>query len=311
MKSPSLRLTALSSIVLSAVVLLAGCAGSPVSKIGSHVVLTNATAPTLPENPSGIYTFQVIARPNASSLIRESVRVNLTVDGQTFAMNQSPGSSLWEYDYPIARGRSEVTYFFTADYEIQDRNGLTVRRDTFTPLQALRIVNRFALALEANRAPVGAQIAVVGRGFEPTDVIRVGNIEAPTRFISPNNLQFTVPPLDAGQAHPVVLASRTAEFPVGSLRVDRSRLSVAPAVLNLRSGERRQVTFTIPSAAPPMGLILDVTTDVPLSVVMPEVVVPAGATSVTTTIIGGSAGSGSLFVEAPGFETITIPVTVN
>jgi hypothetical protein len=53
-----------------------------------------------------------------------------------------------------------------------------------------------------------------------------------------------------------------------------------------------------------------VTTDVPDSVIMPEVVIPQGQTSVTVTVEGGKQGSGSLFLKGFGNGEVTVPVTV-
>ena len=71
------------------------------------------------------------------------------------------------------------------------------------------------------------------------------------------------------------------------------------------------MTFTIPNAAPQGGLLLDVATDVPESVIMPEVVVPEGATNVVVTIQGGKPGTGALYLKGFGQGELSIPVTVS
>ena len=58
-------------------------------------------------------------------------------------------------------------------------------------------------------------------------------------------------------------------------------VSCSPSALTLRQGEQQALTFTIPSPAPAGGMLIDVRTDIPESVIMPEVMVPANATSVT------------------------------
>jgi hypothetical protein len=57
-------------------------------------------------------------------------------------------------------------------------------------------------------------------------------------------------------------------------------------------------------------LLVNVTTDVPHSVIMPEVIIPAGQNSVSVSIQGGEPASGSLFVGAAGKGEITVPVSV-
>ncbi|MEM9227622.1 MAG: hypothetical protein AAGA45_06610, partial [Verrucomicrobiota bacterium] len=51
-------------------------------------------------------------------------------------------------------------------------------------------------------------------------------------------------------------------------------------------------------------------TDSPQSIIMPEVVIPEGAKSVSVPMEGGIPGTGTLFVEAPGFNAIKVPVSV-
>jgi hypothetical protein len=71
------------------------------------------------------------------------------------------------------------------------------------------------------------------------------------------------------------------------------------------------LTFTIPAPAPAGGQLLDVTTDIPESVIMPEVLVPAGQSSLTVDVKGGKPGTGNLFLKGYGNTgEITIPVTV-
>ena len=46
------------------------------------------------------------------------------------------------------------------------------------------------------------------------------------------------------------------------------------------------------------------------SVIMPEVVVAEGSTSVTVTVQGGRPGQGSLFLKGYGVGEVNVPVTV-
>jgi hypothetical protein len=66
----------------------------------------------------------------------------------------------------------------------------------------------------------------------------------------------------------------------------------------------------VPNAAGTGGQLLDITTDVPDAVIMPEVVIPAGQNSVSVTVEGGKAGSGSLFLKGYGAGELSVPVTV-
>jgi len=79
--------------------------------------------------------------------------------------------------------------------------------------------------------------------------------------------------------------------------------------VTLRTGEQQAITFTIPNPAPAGGMLVDVTTDVPESVVMPEIIIAAGASSITVPIQGGKPGNGSLFFKSSAGES-SIPITV-
>lgn len=90
-----------------------------------------------------------------------------------------------------------------------------------------------------------------------------------------------------------------------------SRMTILPSSLSLTSGQKEELTFSISLPAPEGGLVIEVMTDIPNSVIMPEILIPEGESSVTISIEGGVDGSGTLFVLAPGFEAITVPVKVS
>jgi hypothetical protein len=289
------------SIALS-LLFLAGCQG---------IVLSNLTPATLPENPSQIYTITLRVTTKTYTIVPNTLAPQIVIDGQIYPMKRSAmGENLFEFDYQLPAGREEIAYYFLVKYEI-DANGSRTPGETFSEVTHARIVHRYVLSLEVNRGPVGARISVLGRGFTPQDVIYVNDQPARTVFESPNALSFFVPALPGGQNYKVMVGSASGNSPVGTFRIDSSALSVSPSSLTLRSGESQSITFTTPNAAPPGGLLLDLTTDVPESVIMPEVIVPQGQTSVTVTVQGGKPGSGSLFLKGYGAGEVTVPVTVS
>jgi hypothetical protein len=280
---------------------LAGCQG---------IVLTNLTAPSLPENPSQIYTISLRVTPKAHTIVKDSIAPRIVIDGQNFPMTKSAlAENLYEFDYQVPAGRDEIAYYFLVRYLIEGSASQTPA-ETYTEVTHARIVRRYVLSLEVNRGPVGARISVLGRGFTPQDVIYFDNTPTRTVFESPNALSFFVPALAGGQNYKVMLGSAAGNSLVGTFRIDASSLSVTPSSLTLRTGERQALTFTIPNPAPAGGLLLDLTTDVPESVIMPEVIVPQGQSSVTVTVEGGKAGSGSLFLKGYGSGEVTVPVSV-
>ena len=280
---------------------LAGC--------GSTIV--NMTSDTIAENPSSIYTITARVKPNETELVKGSLKVQIVIDGQIHPMVKSPlGDGLYEFDYRMPAGRTDATYYLLVNYASQ-RGELVFPVEEFTELRTIKLTNRYVYTLEAVRGPIGARIAIVGRGFTPQDVVYLDSVPARTVFESPNAIAFAVPAVPAGRAYAVSLNNGTTSQQVGSFRVDGLSLDVAPSSLNLTTGGRATLTFSLGSPAPEGGLLIDVSTDVPASVIMPEVIIPAGATTATITVQGGQPGSGNLFVTGAGNGEITVPVTVS
>jgi hypothetical protein len=282
--------------------LLSGC---------ETVTLTNLTPSSMPENPSQIYTFSLRVMPHTNTVPASSVVAHIVVDGRSYEMKKSPmGEGLYDFEYQLPAGREEVAYYFLVDYNVEGNSVITPQQ-TYTEVAHAKIVHRYVLSLEVNRGPVGAKISVLGRGFTPNDIIAFNGNATRTTFESPTSLSFFVPALDAGRNYAVTLQSPAGNSPVGTFRIDPSTVTVAPTSLALRTGQREPITFTIPNPAPPGGTLLDVTTDVPESVIMPEVVVPQGQMSITVNVEGGKPGAGNLFLKGFGNGEVTIPVTVS
>ncbi len=287
---------------LLGVALLTGC---------ETITISNLTPASLPENPSQIYTVTMrVTLARTSRIPEETVKSFIIIDGQHYPMNRSSlGQGLYEFDYQLPPGRNEMAYYFLVNYQVEVNNRME-NREAYSEITRAAVVNRYVLSLEVSRGPVGARISVLGRGFTPQDVVYFDNIPARTVYESPNSLSFFVPALDGSRNYQVMLGSTSGNSPVGTFRIDSSSLAVSPTSLALRSGESQSLTFTVPNMAPPGGLLLDVTTDAPESVIMPEVVVPAGQTTVTISVQGGKPGSGSLFLKGYGSGEVTIPITV-
>jgi hypothetical protein len=281
--------------------LLSGC---------DTVTLTNLTPTSMPENPSQIYTFMVRITPRTNTVPASSITPRLIVDGKSFDLKRSPiGENLYEFEYQVPSGRDEIAYYFLVNYLVEG-NSVQSPMEVYTEVSRVKIVRRYVLSLEVNRGPVGARISVLGRGFTPQDVVNFNG--SPTRTIceSPNALSFFVPALESSRNYQVTLASASGNSPVGTFRIDPSSVSVSPGSINLRTGARTTLTFSIPNFAPPGGTLLDIATDVAESVIMPEVIIPQGQTSVTVTVEGGKPGNGSLFLKGFGSGEVTVPVTV-
>ncbi|MBK8479042.1 MAG: cell surface protein [Opitutaceae bacterium] len=287
-------------LAAAAALLSAGCASN----------IVNMTADTLAENPSGIYTITARVQPDKTELIKGSLHVSIVIDGQIHPMTLSQlGDGIYEYDYHMPAGRTEATYYLLINYgAIRGKTGFPV--EEYTELRTIKLANRYVYTLDAIRGPIGARIAIVGRGFTPQDVVYVGSTPARTMFESLNVISFAVPPVAAGQNYEISVNNGTTSQKVGTFRVDGLSLTVNPSEISLRTGGRATLNFMLGSPAPEGGLLIDVSTDIPKSVIMPEVIIPAGATTATITLQGGQPGTGSLFVSGVGSGEISVPVNV-
>src|SRR5580692_1992995 len=96
---------------LVALALLSGCAS---------MTLTNLTPPSLPDNPSEIYTFTLRVTPKIHNIDEKSITPRIVVDGQSYPMVQSSlGDGIYEFDYQLPPGRTEVAYYYLVDYRVE------------------------------------------------------------------------------------------------------------------------------------------------------------------------------------------------
>jgi hypothetical protein len=277
---------------------------------GCNVGITNLTPGVLAENPSQIYTISTRITPKSINIIPSSLVVRIIIDGQSFPMRSSDlGNKIYDFDYQLPAGRTEIAYYFLVNYKYEQQ-GVIRDREEFTDVIRSKIVSRYVLSLETNRGPVGARISVLGRGFTANDTVSFDGTSARTVFDSANSISFFVPAVEAGRNYKVELIGAQGTSPIGTFRVDPTSLSVSPSELSLNRGQTQSLTFTLSTPAPTGGLLLDITTNAPESVIMPEVVVPAGSTSATVAVTGGKPGSGTLFLKGFGSGEVTVPVTV-
>jgi len=276
---------------------------------GCEMTLSNLTAQKMAQNPSNLYTIAVEAQVLDSAVVADSVRATIVIDGQTYPMKPNPmRPSIFEYDYKMPRGRSEAKYYVVVYYDVK-RATSTAHLSKRSDLYTLSLTNRYVITLESVRGPVGASIAVMGRGLTSYDQVLFDGYEVPTVWHSAHHLSFKVPSLPADQSYRVSLRTGNEEMPMGLFKIDAYEMTARPSRLQLETGERSLVVLTLDIEAPDV-LPLDITTDIPASIIMPEAQIQAGARSVSIPLEGGEGGKGYLFVEAPGFKSLTIPVEV-
>jgi hypothetical protein len=287
---------------LAGLALLAGC---------ETVTLTNLTPASMPENPSQIYTFSLRVTPRTRNVQLATVEPHIVVDGKNFPMTKSPlGDGIYDFEYQLASGRDQVAYYYLVNYGVES-NGTVANQQAYTDIATAKVVRRYVLSLEVNRGPVGSRIGILGRGFTERDQVSFNGQPVRTEFQSSTSLSFFVPPLDPNHNYQVTLSSPAGNSPIGTFRIDPSTVTVFPTALTLRTKQSQTLTFTIPNPAPAGGTLLDISTDVPDSVIMPEVVVPQGSNTVSVQVEGGRPGSGNLFLKGYGNGEVSIPVTVS
>jgi len=295
--------------------ILATAAALPAATLlsGCMMSLTNLTSETVPSNPSGIYTLSVEAKPASDAVEPRTVQPKVVIDGTKHRMQPSDvGEHVYDYDYDMPDDRSRAKYYYLVDYRLKTMKAEGSKaRQTTSDVHTLNVIDRFPITLEAERAPAGTPLSVLGKGFSRDDRVVVGEKQANTRFVSSQQLEFIVPSLQPGSDYPVKIRGGGTIENAGSLRVDEGTpLSVVPQDIELAPGEKKAIVFALDHPAPEGGLTLEVTTDVPESVIMPEVEIPGGSRSVSVSVEGGEPGAGKLYVGGDNMPETEVPITV-
>ncbi len=286
--------------LLASAVLLGGCGAT----------FVNLTAVNQNQNPSGIYTLQTEVDVQDKAVVNDTIQVSVIIGGETKPMVRGQvGNNIWSCDYKLPVGFDEANFYFTAEYQVLRKDLLKPRRIK-SQLYRFQLENRYVGNLLAYRAPISSKISVQGRGFTKYDQVKFGSEIADTEFLSENELQFIVPALPSGIDYPLQLIGGAGKLPIGDFRIDESEMRIDPKTIEVASGEVVTVLFKIDVEAPSGGLPVKVETDVPASVIMPEIRIAAGSSSVNAPLKGGSAGNGSLFVSVPGIKEVVVPITV-
>lgn len=277
----------------------------------NEVVINNLTPESLPQNPSEIYSINVEVIPMSSNVMKDCIKPSVIIDGKAHPMTKgSMGQNSFTYDYKMPARANTGRYYYEVEYETKVFEG-TKDRTIKSSLYDLKIGNRCASTLDVCRGPVGATISVSGRGLTKGDTIMFGDTEVQTTYVSPNVITFKVPSLHADRVYDVYLQGNNGSIAMGEFRIDPSTITADRDSIYLKSHERVTLTFEIDSSAPRGGIVLDITTDIPDSVIMPEVTIPEGSKTVNATIEGGEPGTGYIFIEANGFDELQIPVSIS
>jgi hypothetical protein len=275
---------------------------------GCNSMITNNTPAQIPQNGSEIYTIAMSVNPDGTYSIPNSYSARIVVDGEVHKMEKSNDFE-YSYDYARSADQHKVYYYYEIDYK-KKVNGNIRRESKRSKLYNLIIANRYVIGFESNRGIPGSAITLLGRGFERGDYVEIDGVPCETSFVSPNSLSFVVPILGHGNRHHAKLVSDNGDIGLGVFHIDRVSFQSSLSDINLESGEKQALMLTINFDAPQEGIVIDATTNIPDSIIMRDIFIPAGARSTSVVIRGGAAGSGMLYLTAGGFEELKIPVEV-
>lgn len=294
----------LSSFVLGAIglLLLGGCG----------VGIQNHTPKQVSQNSSGMYRLSMKAKLQDGNVKGETIKSSVVINGETYEMQPVAGEKReFFYDYRMPVGQTEAKYYYVVDYDVLLGSENTRLKQDFSEVYELELINRYVVSLENERGVVGSEVAVLGRGFEESDRIFVGGVEAKVNYGSSNAISFIVPALEGEQTYAVELENDNGIIDIGQFLIDNGIIEANVDVLELTPGEQQMIVLRLSSPAPEGGIWLTDETDVPASVIMPEVYIEEGAQTANVRVEGGKMGEGTLYIGGPGFEELELPVIVD
>lgn len=270
----------------------------------SYSAIDNQTPRMAPQNPSNFYRISMQVKKTNIKIAPDSYKSQVLIDDKAYDMVKS-GDREFYFDYK-EEDRHVINYRYKVYYSVGSKEKSMRSRN-----YKLNIINRYAVGFECNRGKPYSEISLLGRGFVEGDRVMIGDCVCDTTFVSPNVLSFVVPMLEGGRTYRAVLDSENGDIGLGDFFIDPASITTDPTKIDLSRGEKCVLTVTVDVEAPPEGLPLDVTTDIPDSIIMHDVVIRPGMRSARVVVEGGRPGKGSLFIAAPGVESCEIPVVVS
>jgi hypothetical protein len=280
---------------------LAGCEGDNIC---------NMTPSVIPQNQSGIYTLTVAIRGMEGSVVQKNIKPYVIVNGERHEMKKHPdGDNMFVFDYHF-NGIGTIPYYFEVIYGVT-RNGGAREKTAKSNLFSTVVTDKYVLALNANRGPVGASVSIVGSGLARTDKVRFGRHIIRANWLSEGAIEFVVPPVECDNEYEVYLLANQRELLAGRFFVDASVLRCSTDFIRLANGESQRLVFMLDRPAQDGGVEVEITTDIPDSIIMPEVHFMPGERTASVNITGGeNAAKGTLFVGAKGYSSLTIPLEI-
>ncbi|MDR0351676.1 MAG: hypothetical protein LBH49_03480, partial [Puniceicoccales bacterium] len=279
---------------------------------GCSSIMNDMTPSRVPQNQSRIYTLTMAVNKDSSDLRKKGLKPYVVINGVKHEMNPVGSGNIYSYDFKVPADVTEIPYYYELSQESVDpKNGPMSKSVEKSKLFKLSINHKYILTMDCERGPVGARVCVLGSGFSSRDMIRVGGIPAKVKSVSKGAIEFIIPLMEAETSYDVILINGSNRIFVGKFFIDVSELSSDMESIAIDNGEKIMVSFFIDHDAPEDGLPLDITTDIPDSVIMPEVTIVEGSRFAEVEIEGSNnSDAGSLFIYATGFNELEIPITV-
>ena len=280
---------------------------------GCSVRIVNLTPPQFPPSPIGSHTLTAQVDIKQQRVIPDSLKIFVVIDGERHLMSPKPLSDdhVFEYDYQPPSKKLMVRFYYVLNYMVTRKNKSPVLKQIISDLYQAQLPDPVTLRLDKERAAVDTQVTLHGEHFTDRDRVLVDGTACETTFISSKKLQFLVPEIKPSFGYTVEVFTSGRMLEAGTLRVDAANpLKVLPKKLDLKIGQPKALAFMLNYPAPYGGLYIDVTTDIPDSITMPEILIPERARTVSVTIKGEQISNGHLFIKAGKLPEIVVPVTV-
>ena len=290
------------SSALALMLFLAGCG----------VKIVNTTPAIAPASPTGSVTLSAQAEVKQKTVVPNSLEAFVVINSEQrpmTALTDTPNA--FSYDYEAPAEQALTRFYYVLNYETQKKDEAPVAVQIISDIYQVQLPSTITLKIDTTRAAIGTRATVTGQNFSRDDLIFIDNVAAKTTFVSASKLQFVIPEVTPGFGYKVEVRDTKRAHTAGYLRIDpASPLSVLPKALTLEPGQRQALAFALDTPAPYGGLYINITTDIPDSIIMPEVLIPEGARTVSATIEGDKVGNGNLYINSKGLPELVIPVTI-
>ena len=279
---------------------------------GCSLYIVNLTPKKFPPSTDGAYTIRAKVETNRQDVVPDSFEAFVVIDGNQLPMRrQLSDNPVFEYNYKPPSDNLTVRFYYVLNYLVKSKNAAPILKQFVSNLYQAQLPDTEFLVMDKQRAAVGTRVAVYGDEFTEQDRVLIDGTPCETIFVSSKELQFLVPEIKPSFGYAVDVFTSGGMLKAGLLRVDPANpLSVLPKTLELKVGQPKALAFMLSYPAPYGGLYIDITTDIPDSIIMPEVLIPERARTVSATIKGKYISNGNLFIKAGDLPEIIVPVTV-